>query len=78
MDFDRFAELWLIFMGALECATETLSLRTYWFVSMPCVFHLLVGVLVIKCQYGLYLQVNPHTHQVKLCDFGSAKVLVVS
>jgi serine/threonine protein kinase len=21
-------------------------------------------------------QVNPHTHQVKLCDFGSAKVLV--
>lgn len=24
----------------------------------------------------LFLQVNPHTHQVKLCDFGSAKVLV--
>lgn len=22
------------------------------------------------------MQVNPHTHQVKLCDFGSAKVLV--
>ena len=22
------------------------------------------------------VQVNPHTHQVKLCDFGSAKVLV--
>ncbi|KAI3792327.1 hypothetical protein L2E82_06202 [Cichorium intybus] len=22
------------------------------------------------------LKVNPHTHQVKLCDFGSAKVLV--
>lgn len=21
-------------------------------------------------------QVNPHTHQLKLCDFGSAKVLV--
>lgn len=22
-------------------------------------------------------QVNPHTHQLKLCDFGSAKVLVI-
>lgn len=22
------------------------------------------------------VQVNPHTHQLKLCDFGSAKVLV--
>lgn len=22
------------------------------------------------------IQVNPHTHQLKLCDFGSAKVLV--
>lgn len=26
--------------------------------------------------YHHCLQVNPHTHQVKLCDFGSAKVLV--
>lgn len=26
--------------------------------------------------YGLVEQVNPHTHQLKLCDFGSAKVLV--
>lgn len=25
---------------------------------------------------SLFWQVNPHTHQVKLCDFGSAKVLV--
>lgn len=24
----------------------------------------------------IVVQVNPHTHQVKLCDFGSAKVLV--
>lgn len=23
------------------------------------------------------LLVNPHTHQLKLCDFGSAKVLVI-
>lgn len=26
----------------------------------------------------MLFQVNPHTHQVKLCDFGSAKVLVFS
>lgn len=26
----------------------------------------------------MLLQVNPHTHQVKLCDFGSAKVLVTN
>lgn len=26
--------------------------------------------------FWLFVQVNPHTHQVKLCDFGSAKVLV--
>lgn len=26
----------------------------------------------------IVVQVNPHTHQVKLCDFGSAKVLVGS
>ena len=24
----------------------------------------------------LILQVNPHTHQLKICDFGSAKMLV--
>lgn len=27
-----------------------------------------------SCSWSL--QVNPHTHQVKLCDFGSAKMLV--
>lgn len=24
----------------------------------------------------LVVQVNPHTHQLKICDFGSAKMLV--
>lgn len=32
---------------------------------MDCIYH-----------YNSLFQVNPHTHQVKLCDFGSAKVLV--
>lgn len=27
--------------------------------------------------HNALFQVNPHTHQVKLCDFGSAKVLVI-
>lgn len=31
-------------------------------------------MVVLKCTFSC--QVNPHTHQLKLCDFGSAKVLV--
>jgi serine/threonine protein kinase len=31
-------------------------------------------LVVLKCVFSC--QVNPHTHQLKLCDFGSAKVLV--
>lgn len=29
-------------------------------------------------RWTFHFQVNPHTHQLKLCDFGSAKVLVSS
>lgn len=34
--------------------------------------------VLVKCNFivSYFVQVNPHTHQVKLCDFGSAKVLV--
>lgn len=33
------------------------------------------GSVVMK-RLVCVVQVNPHTHQLKLCDFGSAKVLV--
>lgn len=48
----------------------------------------LIRLFIKKNIYGLNLtafisdftdvvvQVNPHTHQLKICDFGSAKVLV--
>lgn len=39
-------------------------------------FFSLITWLSAVDQYALLFQVNPHTHQVKLCDFGSAKVLV--
>ncbi|KAH1259208.1 Shaggy-related protein kinase alpha [Glycine max] len=52
---------YLIFIVALESAIGISSLKIY-------------------CQQILTesfsMQVNPHTHQVKICDFGSAKVLV--
>lgn len=38
----------------------------------PFLFVFLGQVLIVY----FYVQVNPHTHQLKLCDFGSAKVLV--
>uniref|UniRef100_A0A6N2LLK3 Protein kinase domain-containing protein n=2 Tax=Salix viminalis TaxID=40686 RepID=A0A6N2LLK3_SALVM len=33
-------------------------------------------VVSVRCFYWRLGEVNPHTHQVKLCDFGSAKVLL--
>ncbi|GFP79703.1 glycogen synthase kinase-3 homolog msk-1 [Phtheirospermum japonicum] len=47
-------------------------------------YQIFIAVAYIQCSIGVChrdiepqnLLVNPHTHQVKLCDFGSAKVLV--
>ncbi|KAF8068568.1 hypothetical protein N665_1142s0019 [Sinapis alba] len=51
------------------------KLYTYQIFRSLCYIHRCIGVCHrdIKPQN---LLVNPHTHQVKLCDFGSAKVLV--
>ncbi|KAG2279018.1 hypothetical protein Bca52824_061573 [Brassica carinata] len=42
----------------------------------PCLTFTVVLACVISDIKPQNLLVNPHTHQVKLCDFGSAKVLV--
>lgn len=46
---------------------------------LVCIWSFRVCVLkVYDIDYcSLLWQVNPHTHQLKLCDFGSAKVLVI-
>lgn len=33
-------------------------------------------LIILESDDSFLLQVNPHTHQLKLCDFGSAKKLV--
>lgn len=70
----RSVEHWHIFMVASASVTETLSHKIYWFVCDFISHPLLQSTL--SDWSSILFQVNPHTHQLKLCDFGSAKVLV--
>lgn len=72
----RSVEHWPIFMGELEFATGTLSHRIYWFVWCIGIVNVSWFIFKFSCLVFPSFQVNPHTHQLKLCDFGSAKVLV--
>lgn len=82
----RFSGDWRISTLFLEFATEIWSLKIYWFVYIfllkAVLIHykskfLLKVVLISGSDFILcILQVDPLTHQVKLCDFGSAKMLV--
>ncbi|KAF2555279.1 hypothetical protein F2Q68_00013137 [Brassica cretica] len=41
------------------------------------IFTVVLGFTAFRFDFrSVVLQVNPHTHQLKICDFGSAKVLV--
>lgn len=66
MLFDDYAFILLIVFGPL-------SLQIHVFFVL-----FLIGLFIGKHKriFFVYFQVNPHTHQLKLCDFGSAKVLV--
>lgn len=43
--------------------------------SSRVVFSLLI-TMHAQDEFVIYMQVNPNTHQLKICDFGSAKMLV--
>lgn len=45
------------------------------FQSEFCFLWCIVSIIDIEV-WDAYWQVNPHTHQLKVCDFGSAKMLV--
>lgn len=53
-------------MIILRCLSVTTSKDT----RLPCLLN------ILDSDGSFLLQVNPHTHQLKLCDFGSAKKLV--
>ena len=67
-------------MVLLVSATEILSHRIFWYAGKSSILLLYLFleemVLYFEIDFQTSLQVNPHTHQLKLCDFGSAKVLV--
>jgi len=78
--FGRYVGHWLTFMVLLVSATEILSHRIFWYAGKSSILLLYLFleemVLYFEIDFQTSLQVNPHTHQLKLCDFGSAKVLV--
>lgn len=77
--FGRYVGHWLTFTVVSVSATGILSHKIFWYAGKYSVFLLyciLKLVLYFEFDFQTSLQVNPHTHQLKLCDFGSAKVLV--
>lgn len=78
--FGRYVGHWLTFMVLSVSATGILSHKIFWYAGKSSILILYLFpeemVLYIEIDYQTSLQVNPHTHQLKLCDFGSAKVLV--
>ncbi|KAG5127338.1 hypothetical protein JHK82_028173 [Glycine max] len=70
---------YLIFIVVLESAIGISSLKIYWgakrweATNSNSADRAVGWKILTEC---FSVQVNPHTHQVKLCDFGSAKVLV--
>lgn len=56
----------------IECLDRLIRLTPWWRLLNFDLVILLCKTDLLNC----YVQVNPHTHQLKLCDFGSAKVLV--
>lgn len=40
------------------------------------IYSITVGISNLERTDIFLLQVNPHTHELKICDFGSAKMLV--
>ena len=59
----------------LNWMIQVVNLRIcFWVKNLSCC--VILFFLIMYVQFFFLYQVNPHTHQVKLCDFGSAKVLV--
>ncbi|KAH1190345.1 Glycogen synthase kinase-3 MsK-1 [Glycine max] len=70
---------YLIFIVVLESAIGISSLKIYWVAKRWEIINSNSGDRTVGWKIlteFFSVQVNPHTHQVKLCDFGSAKVLV--
>ncbi|KAG8061662.1 hypothetical protein GUJ93_ZPchr0003g17922 [Zizania palustris] len=67
VDLTSFIALWMIHLEDQKQSQATLNI----------VVTIYIMVKIAKLSWHVaFLGVNPHTHQLKLCDFGSAKVLV--
>jgi serine/threonine protein kinase len=77
--FGRYVEHWLTFMvlsvSARDIKPQNLLVCWRFFYFAPVSFSDEI-VWYLEIDFQTSVQVNPHTHQLKLCDFGSAKVLV--
>ena len=68
---------WFLLMK-LFCLFNTYDVASIIKFKVSFIFECTFRDRILLCGWDYYFlsQVNPHTHQVKLCDFGSAKVLV--